>query len=97
MLSEFETINENDIFYNAAISELGLAASLGRGHEETILAQQSTTQPALSDGARKPKIESVAVRNISPDEKLFRITVEDGNVWYLRVQKENSDYLTGSK
>lgn len=45
----------------------------------------------------KAKIEDVAVQNISPTEKLFKITLDSGMIRYIQVKKEDGNYIIVGK
>lgn len=41
----------------------------------------------------KAKIESMVVKNISPTERLFKITLDTGVIRYVQVKKESENYV----
>lgn len=101
VLEEFETINENDEFYRALMKENDILSRpipnfpiTSSGNMGTNSGYDSPFVPdaiesILPEGAR---IRDIHVRPISTSEKLFRITLDTGEVRYVQVRKDDGKW-----
>lgn len=109
ILEEFEAINTNDEFYQAMMSDSeGSHITYNKETESTTIpVSEVITKPIPKDIAipkaiqdilpEKAKIADVAVRNVSPTEKLFKITLDNGVIRYVQVKKESEKYIIEAK
>lgn len=97
MLKEFEAINEQDEFYQAMMKDSGASVPLDEATENPSLKNIPIPQAIQNILPKKAKIEDMAVQNISPTERLFKVTLDNGAIRYIQVKKENGKYVIAGK
>ena len=108
LLEEFEAINEQDDFYTSVtqapvVLDFSQDVSSTSPQNDIIPINASwwvakVFPQVIHDILPKDtKVENVAVRNIAPLEKLFKISLDGGKIQYIQVKKENDKYIIVNK
>ena len=95
-------------YWTTSLWQTDISLNNNKGENITIVpASEVTTKPIPKDISipkviqntlpEKAKIENMAVQNISPTEKLFKITLDNGVTRYVQVKKESERYLITGK
>jgi len=104
---EFYQVMMSD-YWTTSLWQTDISLNNNKGENITIVpASEVTTKPIPKDISipkviqntlpEKAKIENMAVQNISPTEKLFKITLDNGVTRYVQVKKESERYLITGK
>jgi hypothetical protein len=83
---------ENSSWWSTSGSNSGKTENSSTYPSETSDKSISIPKKIQSILPEKAKIENMGVQNISPTEKLFKITLDSWAIRYVQVKKESGKY-----